>query len=86
MKTRALLGQKELADLLGITKQALYWRINHGQSWYGTSVPEPDYRVSATRLWTYETLKKSKVVSESELDSFVNRMNQITLDDITKSS
>ena len=79
---KALLGQKELADLLGLSKQALYWRINHAQD---VSIPQPDYRVSATRLWTYDTLRKAELVPESRLNDFVLRMNQMTIDDLTKS-
>lgn len=83
MKTRAIFGQKELGDLLGLSKQALQWRLKHGSPYSGSSIPEPDYRVSATRLWTYETIKKSKIVTESELNEFVQKMNQMSLEDLT---
>lgn len=83
MKTKMMFGQKELADLLGLSKQALYWRIKNGQGW-SVSIPDPDFRVSATRLWTYETLQKSRLVPQHELDLFVEKIQQNSIDDLDK--
>ena len=54
---KMLFGQKELAELLGISKQALNYRIKSGSDVYGNDVPDPAYVVAATKLWTYEQLE-----------------------------
>ncbi|MEW9702916.1 hypothetical protein [Paenibacillus sp. SI8] len=68
---RMLFGQKELADLLGITKQTLYARLkNDGGHMWGKEVPEPAYVVSATKLWTYEQIEEKIMDSSPYSDWF----------------
>lgn len=61
---KMLFGQKELAELLGISKQTLNYRMKSGSSMYGNDIPEPAYFVAATKLWTYEQLEE-KILSSS---------------------
>lgn len=51
-----LYGMKELADLLGISKQTLYARMKNGSLFYGNDIPEPAYEIAAAKIWTHEQL------------------------------
>lgn len=55
---KCVFGAKELAEILGISKQALNYRIKAGRSWYGNDVPAPAYVIGAGKIWTYEQIKE----------------------------
>lgn len=77
----ALFGLKELAELHGISKQAMYQRINTKSYYEESNFPEPAYVVSCGKLWTYEQIwdrvKKSNYgESEYVLKKLQNMVNK----------
>jgi hypothetical protein len=50
---RALLGVSELAELFGVSKQAINQRL---KSQYWRNFPQPEYVIAAGRIWTFEQL------------------------------
>ncbi|AHM67490.1 hypothetical protein PPSQR21_038520 [Paenibacillus polymyxa SQR-21] len=66
-KHKAIFGIAELAILLQVSQQTIYYRMKHGKKRNGTDIPEPMYKTLVTSLWTYEQIEER--VSTASPDS-----------------